>query len=484
MPEYTAVELLALQERGELSSENLTSQYLQAIRERDLKVKAFLHVDETLALEQARAVDARRKRLESVGPLAGLPVAIKDVLCTAGQRTTCGSKILQTFIPPYDAHVITRLKQADAVLLGKTNMDEFAMGSSTENSAYQITRNPWDLDRIPGGSSGGSAAAVAAGEAPLALGSDTGGSVRQPASLCGVAGLKPTYGRVSRFGLVAYASSLDQVGPLARTVTDVALLLESIAGHDARDSTSVDKPVPAYRQSIDQPIRPLTIGVAREYFGEGLDAEVERSIRAALKAYEQMGAVVKEISLPTSPFAVAAYYVVATAEASSNLARYDGVHYGHRASSFENLIDMYCRTRGEAFGQEVKRRIMLGTYVLSSGYKDAFYIKALKVRRLIKEDFDKAFTECAVIMGPTSPTAAFKIGERVTDPLAMYLSDIYTIGCNLAGLPGISIPCGFTKTGLPIGLQILAPPFEEEKLLRVARMYERETDWHRKRPKL
>jgi aspartyl-tRNA(Asn)/glutamyl-tRNA(Gln) amidotransferase subunit A len=484
MLEQTAVELLALLERGEITSEYLTAHYLQTIRERDPKVKAFLHVDESGALEQARAVDTKRQRGEPLGPLAGLPVAIKDVLCTAGQRTTCGSKILQSFIPPYDAHVLTRLKEADAVLLGKTNMDEFAMGSSTENSAYQVTRNPWDLERIPGGSSGGSAAAVAAGEAPLALGSDTGGSVRQPASLCGVAGLKPTYGRVSRFGLVAYASSLDQVGPFAHTVSDVALLLETIAGHDARDSTSVDKPVPAFRRSIEQPIRPLTIGVAKEYFGEGLDAEVEQSIRAALSVYEQLGAVVKEISLPTSPFAVAAYYVVATAEASSNLARYDGVHYGYRAPSFENLIDMYGRTRGEAFGQEVKRRIMLGTYVLSSGYKDAYYIKALKVRRLIKEDFDRAFTECDVIMGPTSPTAAFKIGERSTDPLAMYLSDIYTISCNLAGLPGISIPCGFTKSCLPIGLQIIAPAFEEGKLLRVARMYERETDWHQKRPKL
>jgi aspartyl-tRNA(Asn)/glutamyl-tRNA(Gln) amidotransferase subunit A len=391
---------------------------------------------------------------------------------------------LQDFVPPYDAHAILRLKQADAVLLGKTNMDEFAMGSSTENSAYQITRNPWDLERIPGGSSGGSAAAVAAGEAPLALGSDTGGSVRQPASLCGVVGMKPTYGRVSRFGLIAYASSLDQVGPFAHTVTDVALLLETIAGHDPRDSTSVDKPVPPYRETIDRPVRPLTIGVAKEYFGEGLEAEVEQSVRAALKLYAQSGATVKEISLPTSPFAVAAYYVVATAEASSNLARYDGVHYGYRAKSFDNLIDMYCRTRGESFGQEVKRRIMLGTYVLSSGYKDAYYVKALKVRRLIKEDFDKAFAECDVIMGPTSPTAAFKVGERTADPLAMYLSDIYTISCNLAGLPGISIPCGFTRKGLPIGLQILAPPFEEDKLLRVARMYEQETDWHTKRPKL
>ena len=484
MLERTATEFLSLLDRGELTSEELTGQFLRAIRERDPQVRAFLHVDEARALEQARAVDARRKQGVSLGPLAGVPIAVKDVLCTAGQRTTCGSRILQNFVPPYDAHVVSRLKQADAVLLGKTNMDEFAMGSSTENSAYQVTRNPWDLERIPGGSSGGSAAAVAAEEAPLALGTDTGGSVRQPASLCGVAGMKPTYGRVSRFGLVAYASSLDQIGPLAHTVTDLALLLETIAGHDPRDSTSVAKPVPPYRQMIEQPVRPLRIGVAREYFGQGLDAEVEQSVRAALTEYERLGATVKDISLPTSPFAVATYYVVATAEASSNLARYDGAHYGYRAKLFDNLIDMYCRTRGEAFGQEVKRRIMLGTYVLSSGYKDAYYIKALKVRRLIKEDFDRAFTACDVIMGPTSPTAAFKIGERTADPLAMYLSDIYTISCNLAGLPGISIPCGFTKSGLPIGLQILAPSFEEEKLLRVARMYERETDWHRRRPKL
>jgi aspartyl-tRNA(Asn)/glutamyl-tRNA(Gln) amidotransferase subunit A len=370
------------------------------------------------------------------------------------------------------------------VLLGKTNCDEFAMGSSTENSAYQVTRNPWDLERIPGGSSGGSAAAVAAGEVPLSLGTDTGGSIRQPASLCGIVGLKPTYGRVSRFGLVAYASSLDQIGPFAATVPDAALLLEAISGYDPRDSTAVPKPVPAYGKTVEQPVKPLTVGVAREHYGAGLDAEVEQAVRAALKVYEGLGATVKEISLPHSPYAVAAYYLVATAEASSNLARYDGVHYGYRAKEFGDLIDMYCRSRGEAFGKEVQRRIMLGTYALSSGYKDAYYVKALKVRRLIKEDFDKAFAGCDVVMGPTSPTAAFKVGEKVDDPLAMYLSDIYTISCNLAGLPGVSIPCGFTRADLPIGLQILAPPFEEEKLLRVARMHERATDWHTRRPKL
>jgi aspartyl-tRNA(Asn)/glutamyl-tRNA(Gln) amidotransferase subunit A len=484
MLERTATEISQLLSHGETTSEAVTADFLTAIKQRDGKIRAFLHVDESAALTQARAVDAKRKRGETLHPLAGIPVAIKDVLCVEGRPTTCGSKILQNFVPPYDAHVITRLKQADAVLIGKTNMDEFAMGSSTENSAYQITRNPWDLERIPGGSSGGSAAAVAAGEAPLALGSDTGGSIRQPASLCGIVGLKPTYGRVSRFGLVAFASSLDQIGPFAQDVGDAALLLETIAGHDSRDSTSVNRPVPAYSKSVDLPVQPLTIGVAREHFGEGLDPEVEASVRAAFKVYQSLGATIQEISLPHSPYAVAVYYLVANAEASSNLARYDGVHYGHRAKTFANLIDMYAKTRGEGFGPEVKRRIMLGTYALSSGYKDAYYLKALKVRRLIKEDFDKAFAQCDVIMGPTSPTAAFKIGEKTDNPLAMYLSDIYTISGNLAGIPGISIPCGFTKANLPIGLQILAPAFEEERLLRIARMHEKVTEWHARRPNL
>jgi aspartyl-tRNA(Asn)/glutamyl-tRNA(Gln) amidotransferase subunit A len=484
LTERTAAELLAGLSRGDTTAETLTAAFLEAIRQRDAKVQAFLHVDEPAALQQARAVDLRRKQGQPLGPLAGLPVAIKDVLCTAGQPTTCASRILQNFVPPYDGHVITRLRQADAVLLGKTNMDEFAMGSSTENSAFRQTRNPWDLERIPGGSSGGSAAAIAACEAPLALGTDTGGSVRQPASLCGVVGLKPSYGRVSRFGLIAYASSLDQVGPFAHDVPDAALLLEVIAGHDPRDSTSVVKPVPPYSRTVGQPVQPLTVGVAREYFGEGLDAEVEASIREALKVYEGLGATVKEVSLPHSPYAVATYYLVATAEASSNLARYDGVHYGHRAKGYDNLIDMYCKTRGQGFGGEVKRRIMLGTYALSSGYKDAYYVKALKVRRLIRQDFDRAFAECDVLLGPTSPTAAFKLGERIDDPLAMYLSDIYTISANLAGLPAVSIPCSFTRSGLPIGLHLQAPPFEEEKLLRVARMYERATDWHTRRPRL
>jgi len=479
--ERTAVELLAAQAQGE-SAESITQAYLAAIRAREPRVKALLRVDEAVALEQARAVDGKRKRSEPLGKLAGVPVAIKDVLCVQGQPTTCGSRMLQNFVPPYDAHVIAELKKADAVLIGKTNLDEFAMGSSTENSAYFVTRNPWDTERIPGGSSGGSAAAVAAAEAPLALGTDTGGSVRQPASCCGIVGLKPTYGRVSRFGLVAFASSLDQIGPLAHDVGDCALLLETIAGHDSRDSTSVNLPVPAYSKSLNQPVKPLTIGVAREHFGAGLDAEVEGRIRDALNVYKSQSATIKEISLPNSPHAVAVYYLVATAEASSNLARYDGMHFGHRTKEKGDLIATYSKSRGEGFGAEVKRRIMLGTFALSSGYKDAYYLKALKVRRLIKDDFDKAFATCDVVIGPTMPTAAFKIGEKTSDPLAMYLSDIYTISANLAGLPGISIPCGFTKNGLPIGMQILAAPFEEEKLLRIARMYESATDWQLRRP--
>jgi aspartyl-tRNA(Asn)/glutamyl-tRNA(Gln) amidotransferase subunit A len=363
-------------------------------------------------------------------------------------------------------------------------MDEFAMGSSTENSAFFTTCNPWDVEFVPGGSSGGSAAAVAACEAPVALGSDTGGSVRQPASFCGVVGLKPTYGRVSRYGLIAFASSLDQVGALAHDVSDTARVLEVIAGHDPKDSTSVARPVPEYTRSLDEPVKPLTIGVAKEHFVEGLDPEIEQAVRAALTVYEDQGATIKEVSLPHSPYALAAYYLVAPAEASSNLARYDGMHYGYRAADAGNLIETYAKTRGEALGPEVQRRIMIGTYSLSSGYKDAYYLKALKVRRLIKNDFDQAFVECDVIAGPTTPTPAFPAGEKVDDPLAMYLSDVYTISANLAGITGVSVPCGFTKAGLPIGLQLQAAPFEEEKLLRIARMYERATDWHTRRPKV
>jgi aspartyl-tRNA(Asn)/glutamyl-tRNA(Gln) amidotransferase subunit A len=480
--ECTAVELLAAQKQG-ASAESITEAFLAAIRARDGQVKAYMHVDESAARAHARAVDAKRRAGQPLGALAGVPVAIKDVLCTQGVPTTCSSKMLQHFVPPYDAHVITALKQADAVLIGKTNMDEFAMGSSTENSAYFTTRNPWDTNCIPGGSSGGSAAAVAACTAPLSLGTDTGGSIRQPASLCGIVGLKPTYGRVSRYGLIAFASSLDQVGPFAHDLTDTALLMEVIAGHDTKDSTSVAAPVPAYTQSLDHPVAPLTIGVAREYFGQGLDAEVETAVREVIRVYQSLGAKIVDVSLPHSPYALAAYYIVAPAEASSNLARYDGMHYGHRTKEAANLISTYSKSRAEGFGKEVQRRIMIGTYVLSSGYKDAYYVKALKVRRLVKKDFDDAFAQCDVVLGPTTPTAAFALGAKANDPLAMYLSDVYTVACNLAGIAGISIPCGFTSSGLPIGVQLQAAPFEEEKLLRIARMFERTTDWHTRRPK-
>ncbi|HVK07721.1 MAG TPA: Asp-tRNA(Asn)/Glu-tRNA(Gln) amidotransferase subunit GatA [Gemmataceae bacterium] len=478
----TAAELLALQARGEATAEAITDAFLAVIRATEPTIKAFTHLDEAAAREQARAVDAKRKRGDKLGALAGVPVAVKDVLCTRGVPTTCSSKILKNFVPPYDAGVVERLKAADAVLIGKTNMDEFAMGSSTENSAFAVTRNPWNTDCVPGGSSGGSAAAVAACQAPLSLGTDTGGSIRQPAGLCGIAGLKPTYGRVSRYGLVAFASSLDQVGPFAHDVYDTALMMEVIAGHDDRDSTSVNQAVPGYTKTVNDPVKPLTVGVPREFFGEGLDAEVEAAVKAALKEYEKLGAKVVDVSLPSSPYALAVYYIVAPAEASSNLARYDGMHYGHRTSAKADLIGTYAKSRSEGFGMEVQRRIMIGTYVLSSGYKDAYYVKALKARRLVKNDFDKAFAQCDVIVGPTTPTPAFKAGEKSSDPLAMYLSDVYTVSCNLAGLPGLSIPCGFSKGNLPIGLQLLAPPFEEEKLLRAARMYEAATDWHTRRP--
>lgn len=476
--------LLERLNRGELTAETVLGQCLDAIRRHDPQLKTFLHLDEAGAMEQARAIDARRKSGEQVGPLAGLPVAVKDNLCIRGQPTTCASKILEGYRPPYDAHVIERLRQADAVLIGKTNLDEFAMGSSTENSAYQVTRNPWNPSCVPGGSSGGSAAAVAAGFVPLALGSDTGGSVRQPAALCGVVGLKPSYGRVSRFGLIAFGSSLDQVGTLTHSVSEAALLFEIIAGHDPRDATCVNEPVPSCLATLDAPMKPPVIGVPREYFGRGLDPEVEAAVRAAIEVYRQAGATIEDVSLPHSSHALEVYYLVATAEASGNLARFDGVRYGLRAAGKGNLFDMYARTRDQGFGPEVKRRIMLGTYALSSGYRDAYYLKALKVRRLIREDFDRVFARCDVILGPTSPTTAFLIGQRSDDPLSMYLADVYTVTANLAGLPGISVPCGFSGAGLPIGLQLLAAPLREAELLRVARLYERSTDWHTRTPAL
>ena len=490
----TAVSLLALMNSGTVSAEEVTVAYLERAGRLDGGINAFLHRDAESALVKARAVDARRKAGQPLGRLAGVPIAIKDVLCTRGVPTTCGSRMLKDFRPPYDATVIRKLDQADAVIVGKTNMDEFAMGSSTENSAFGPTRNPWDTDRIPGGSSGGSAAAVAADFAPISLGSDTGGSIRQPAALCGIVGLKPTYGRVSRYGLIAFASSLDQVGPFAHDLADAALMMEVLAGHDPMDATSVDAPVPDYSAMLDTPPAGLRVGIVREHFGQGLDAEVEAAVREALRVYEAAGATIKEVSLPHSKHGIAAYYLVATAEASSNLSRYDGTIFGHRAEDFSPkypgeeeippLIRMMMASRAEGFGAEVKRRIMLGTFALSAGYADQYYNQALKVRRLIRNDFDAAFREVDILIGPTAPTAAFKIGEKTSDPLAMYLSDIYTITTNLAGIPGLSIPCGLTNSGLPIGLQLLAPAFAEETLLRAARVFERATEWHAKRPGL
>ncbi len=491
MSHDTAAALLARMNAGETTSEEIVGPLLERAG-RDRRLNVFVHLDPERILDQAREVDRRRRAGERVGPLAGVPVAIKDVLCVQGEPTTCGSRMLRNFRPPYDATVIARLKAAGAILFGKTNMDEFAMGSSTENSAYGPTLNPWDESRVPGGSSGGSAAAVAAGLAPLALGTDTGGSIRQPAAFCGVVGLKPTYGRVSRYGMIAFASSLEQIGPFAHNLADAALLLKVIAGRDPNDSTSVDEPVPDYPATLDTPPESLRIGVAHEWFGEGLDPDVAAAIHEAIKVYENAGATIKEVSLPHSRYGIPAYYIVAPAECSSNLARYDGTTYGHRADDFSPsypgedeiapLVRMMMVSRAEGFGPEVKRRIMLGTFALSAGYADQYYNKALQVRRKIRGDFDAAFREVDVLLGPTSPTPAFKLGERTDDPLAMYLSDIYTITANLAGIPGLTIPGGLSRDNLPIGLQLLAAPFAEETLLRTARIFERETDWHTRRP--
>ena len=484
IPGSTATDLLEQMAQGTLSSVEITSAYLDQIEQHDDQISAFVWTDREAALSQAEAVDRKRQAGEPVGALAGLPVAVKDVLCTKGLPTTCASRMLKNFVPPYDAHVIERLREAEAVIIGKTNMDEFAMGSTTENSAFQVSRNPWNTDFSPGGSSGGSAAAVAARMAPLAVGSDTGGSIRQPACLCGIVGMKPTYGRVSRYGLVAFASSLDQVGPLANDVRGTALLLEAIAGHDRRDSTAVDMPVPSYLQTIDKPLENLRIGIAKEHFVEGLDDEVRSTFEAAMDVYRKLGAETIEISLPHSKYAVATYYLVAPAEASSNLSRYDGVHYGYRAEQYSDLIDMYCRSRSEGFGPEVKRRIMVGVYALSAGYIDQYYLKALKVRRLIRNDFDDAFQTVDVIASPCSPIPGVKLGEFTDDPLTMYLQDIYTISANLAGLPGISVPAGMSSGGLPIGLLLTAPAFEEQRLFRAAYQFEQQTDWHRQQAEL
>jgi len=479
----TIHQLHQLLSKREVSSQELTESVFKRIESIEEKVNAYITLTHELAMEQAKQADENISQGKT-DSLTGIPLAIKDVLCIKAVRTTCGSGILENFIAPYDATVIKKLKGKDAVFVGRTNMDEFAMGSSTETSYFGITRNPWDLERIPGGSSGGSAAAVSADECIAALGSDTGGSIRQPAACCGLVGLKPTYGRVSRFGLVAFASSLDQIGPMTKDVKDAAILMNEICGYDPLDSTSVNVKVPDYTQALGREVKGMSVGIPKEYFIEGLDREVEVTVKEAIKAMEGLGIDIKEVSLPHTEYAVAVYYLIAPAEASSNLARYDGVRYGYRAKKGAGLLDMYKLSRSEGFGTEVKRRIMLGTYALSAGYYDAYYKKASQVRTLIRNDFEKAFSECDVIVTPTAPTPAFKIGEKMDDPLKMYLSDIFTIPANLAGIAGISIPCGFSSHGLPIGLQILANSFQEEKLLQVAHAYEQHTKWHLKKPDL
>ena len=471
---------------GRVKSVAAAEAVFERIEKYEGAVGAYISTFKEQALRKAGEIDEKVSSGEAVGELAGVPIAVKDNMCTTFGATTCASRILENFHSPYNATVVERLLAADAVIVGKTNMDEFAMGSSTENSGLEKTSNPWDTSRVPGGSSGGSAAATAAGLCFAALGSDTGGSIRQPASFCGVVGLKPTYGRVSRYGLVAYGSSLDQIGPITRTVGDCALLMNVIAGHDSSDSTSIDEGTAAvcnYLEKLEEPIEGLKIAVVPE-FVSGADKEVQKAITDAIELYKKLGAEIVEVQMPHLDYAIAAYYVIATAEASSNLARYDGVHYGHRTENPQDYIEVYTKSRAEGFGKEVKRRIMLGTYALSSGYYDAYYLKALKVRNLIRGDFGKVFEKCEAILMPVSPTTAFKIGEKINDPLQMYLSDIYTIAVNLAGIPGISIPCGFDKKGLPIGLQIIAPAFGEDKLLRIARMYEKETSWHKKKPEI
>ena len=503
--ELSAIELVTAVGRGDLSARACSEAFLDRIAAVDGTINAFLATDRDAAVAQADAIDARREAGESLGPLAGLPVAVKDALCTTDLPTTCGSRMLAGYRPPYDADTVARLRRADAVIIGKTNMDEFAMGGSNENSAFGVVRNPWDLERAPGGSSGGSAACVAADLAPVAIGSDTGGSIRQPAGLCGITGFKPTYGRISRRGLVAFASSLDQIGPLARSAADCGLVMESIAGHDPGDSTSLTDPVPRYTRLLDEPLTGLRIGRVAAHYGPGLDPEVAAGVEEAFAAFEAAGATIHEVDLPHAAYGIPTYYLIAPCEASSNLARYDGVHYGHRAEperghraepgegqpaaayvgQFDSpLVEMYCRSRAEGFGPEVKRRIMLGTYALSAGYYDAFYAKALRVRRLIQGDFLKAFETVDLIAGPVSPTPAFRLGEKTGDPLAMYLVDMYTVGTNLAGIGGISFPCGFTAGGLPIGFQLQGPALAEPLLLRAAHQYQQRTDWHLRRPAL
>ncbi len=474
----TAGELLSLLDKKSVKPEEIIESVYSRAQSVDKKIKGYINLDKEMALRHV-------KSLPATGKLKGIPVAVKDNICVEGELTTCASKILRGFKPPYNATVIEKLRSAGAVVFGRTNMDEFAFGSSCENSSYFPTLNPWDTSRIPGGSSGGSAAVVSADEAIMAIGSDTGGSIRQPASLCGVVGMKPTYGRVSRYGLIAFASSLDQIGPFTKDIKDAALLLGVIAGFDEKDSTSVNVPVPDYASCLKNDVKGMKIGIPKEYFVAGMDKEVEAAVREAIALLKGKGAQIVDVSLPHTEYAVAVYYILATAEASSNLARFDGVQYGYRCEDPANLLDMYERTRGEGFGAEAKRRIILGTYVLSSGYYDAYYLKAQKVRWLIKSDFDQVFEGgCDCILTPTSPTAAFKVGEKSADPLSMYLSDIFTISVNLAGVPALSMPCGFTKGGLPIGMQLIGNFFKEEDLFRVAYTYESNTDWHKRSPEL
>lgn len=490
--EFSALELRDAIAAGKLSATEATQAYLDAIEKYEPAVDAYNEVYADRAMQQAKTVDDGKV----TGPLAGVPVAVKDVLCTNWGKTTCSSKILADFHAPYNATVVAKLQDAGAVIIGKTNMDEFAMGSSTENSGVKPTKNPWDTNRVPGGSSGGSAAAVAARQCAASLGTDTGGSIRQPAAFCGVVGFKPTYGRVSRYGLVAYGSSLDQIGPMTRDVADCALLTGVIAGYDKADSTSIPTDVPDYSVTVDTPIEKLRVGMPAEFYSDALDPEINETVHKAAEVYKSLGAEIVELSLPTSridrdadgnlsSYAVACYYIVAMSEASSNLARYDGVHYGHRtAEKVSDIIELYSRSRAEGFGDEVKRRIMLGTYTLSAGYYDAYYNKALKVRRLIKNDFDAAFAKCDVLLCPTTPTTAFELGEKTDDPLTMYLADIYTISVNLAGLPGISIPAGLSEAGLPIGMQLIGQAMGEETILRAARMYETASGVTRLKPTL
>ncbi|MBE9535893.1 MAG: Asp-tRNA(Asn)/Glu-tRNA(Gln) amidotransferase subunit GatA [Proteobacteria bacterium] len=478
----TIHELRSKLDSKEVSSVELTRDVLNRIKVTDGEINSFVSLTADEAMLAAEAAD---KRIASgdIAPLTGIPIAVKDIFCTKGLLTTCSSKMLSNFIPPYDATSVAKIKEEGAVIVGKTNMDEFAMGSSTETSFYGPTKNPWDTSRIPGGSSGGSASSVAADQCIASLGTDTGGSIRQPAALCGMVGMKPTYGRVSRYGVVAFASSLDQVGPMTKDVEDAAILLGALSGHDPLDSTSINCEVPDYREMLTGDIKGLKIGIPKEYFIDGMDEDVSRSVTKSIEDMAALGAEVVDISLPHTEYAVAVYYIIAPAEASSNLARFDGVKYGHRAEGLTELIEMYKKTRAQGFGDEVKRRIMLGTYALSSGYYDAYYLKAQKVRSLISDDFKKAFERCDIIVTPTVPSPAFKIGEKSADPLQMYLSDIFTISCNLAGLPGISVPCGFSEGGLPIGLQILGKHFEEGTVLKAAHAYEQATDWHKRKPK-